>query len=121
MVSAIHPLAFTLVLALGCSAGLRAEAHQNPPEIKIGASQSAASAVSKKSKQQQEQEAAFDVSYSKAVALRRARGFEAASKQFQEAEQLAGDLTDTKYSWLQEVLAGEADCFLQLKEYEQAE
>ena len=55
------------------------------------------------------------------MALRKSRDFEKAAAKFQEAEGLANQLTDTKYSWLQDVLAGEAECFIQLKKYEEAE
>jgi len=74
-----------------------------------------------KSKEQQQKQAEFDVRYANAVALRRARDFQAALDKFQEAEQLAGNLTDTKYSWLQEILAGEADCLIALKKFPEAE
>jgi tetratricopeptide (TPR) repeat protein len=73
------------------------------------------------SKEQQKKQAEFDVRYAEAVASRRARDFQAALDKFLEAEQLTGNLTDTKYSWLQEVLAGEADCFIQLQKFEEAE
>jgi tetratricopeptide (TPR) repeat protein len=110
-----------LVFLVGCFAGAQTAATQIPPEIKIGAPQTAASGSAAKSKLQLQQEADFDVRYAQAVALRKAHDFAAAVRKFQEAEQLAANLTDTKYSWLQEVLAGEADCFLQLKRYEEAE
>jgi len=111
----------TLGLFLVFLADAQIAARQSPPEIKIGPPQSTAPAGSGKSKLQQQQEAAFDVCYSQAVALRKARDFEKAAAKFQEAEALADQLTDTKYSWLQDVLAGEAECFIKLKKYEEAE
>lgn len=73
------------------------------------------------SKEQQQKQPEFDARYAEAVASRRAHDFQAALDKFLVAEQLAGNLTDTKYSWLQEVLAGEADCFVQLKRFDEAE
>ena len=91
------------------------------PEAKNGVTRDSAPSAPVQSKEQRQKQAEFDVRYAEAVASRKAHDFQAALDKFLEAEQLAGNLTDTKYSWLQEVLAGEADCFVQLKKFEEAE
>jgi tetratricopeptide (TPR) repeat protein len=91
------------------------------PPAKNGMAQDSPPATAVSSKEQQQKQAEFDLRYAEAVALRKAHDFQAALEKFQLTEQLAGDLTDTKYSWLQEVLAGEADCFVQLQKFEEAE
>jgi tetratricopeptide (TPR) repeat protein len=91
------------------------------PDTKNAVTRDSAPVAAVQSKEQQKKQAEFDVCYAEAVASRRAHDFQAALDKFLKAERLAGNLTDTKYSWFQEVLAGEADCFVQLKRFEEAE
>ncbi len=97
-------------------------AQSGKPGAQDGGKHDLSSPESAKSKDQQQKQAEeFDVLYAQAMSLRRAHDFQAALVKFQKAEQLAEDLGDTKFSWLQEILAGEADCFTALKKYQQAE
>lgn len=104
---------------LGWLAGVPGATPQSPPAEKSGAARNPIAANSAKSVQRPQEE--FDIRYAEALALLRAHDYEKAAAKFREAERLAENLGDKKYSWLQEVLAGEADCFLRLKKFSETE
>lgn len=107
------------VLLLFCIAGASNAFPQNPRGTeKSVPAQNPPPGNSGKSKQPQEE---FDVRYAEAVASLRAHDYEKAVAKFQAAEKLAENLGDKKYSWLSEVLAGEADCFMRMKKYQETE
>lgn len=107
-------------LLLCCATGVSGASPQTPAPEKGASPSRATPANAGKTASRQPQEE-FDLRYAEAVSLRRTHDYEKAVAKFQEAEKLAENLGEKKYSWLQEVLAGEADCLLRMKKYQETE